>query len=96
MSRARMHKSLLAGLAVATVFGTAACGGTDDSSATRGGDGGIAETITIAQVQDQTGPVAYAGVGAKEGAELALEEINEQALPRRRRQRRARGVRHRR
>lgn len=80
MSRARMHKSLLAGLAVATVFGTAACGGTEGSSAASGGDGGIADTITVAQVQDQTGPVAYAGVGAKEGAELALEEINEQGF----------------
>ena len=79
MSRARMRKSLLAGLAVATVFGTAACGSTDESSASTG-DGGIADTVTIAQVQDQTGPVAYAGVGAKEGAELALEEINEQGF----------------
>ena len=59
MSRARMRKTLLAGLALATAFGAAACGGDDATGA--GGDGGIADTITIAQVQDQTGAVAYAG-----------------------------------
>lgn len=79
MSRARMRKTLLAGLALATVFGAAACGSSDGDTAS-GADGGIADTITVAQVQDQTGAVAYAGVGAKEGAELALEEINEEGF----------------
>jgi branched-chain amino acid transport system substrate-binding protein len=74
-----MRKTLLTGLAVATVFGAAACGGSDGSTGTDG-EGGIADTITVAQVQDQTGAVAYAGVGAKEGAELALEEINDQGF----------------
>lgn len=78
MSRARMRKTLLAGLALATAFGAAACGG-DDATGSSGG-GGIADTITVAQVQDQTGAVAYAGVGAKEGAELAIEEINDQGF----------------
>ncbi|TYL46366.1 ABC transporter substrate-binding protein [Nocardioides sp. BGMRC 2183] len=76
MISAWTRKSLLAGLATATALGMAACGG----GATGSGDGGIADTITIAQVQDQTGAVAYAGVGAKEGAELAIEEINEQGF----------------
>lgn len=79
MSRARMRTAVLAGLAMATALGTAACGGSADGSGTDG-DGGVATTITIAQVQDQTGAVAYAGVGAKEGAELAVEEINEQGF----------------
>lgn len=74
MSNARRRKGLLAGLAIATVVGTTACGA---GAGTTSGEG-IADTITIAQVQDLTGPVAYAGVGAKEGAELALEEIHEQ------------------
>lgn len=78
MSRARMRKSLLAGVAAATVFATAACGASDSEGGAAGG--GIADTITIAQVQDQTGAVAYAGVGAREGAELAVEEINEQGF----------------
>lgn len=78
MSRARMRTTVLAGLAIATALGTAACGSGDSGSG--GGDGGIEKTITIAQVQDQTGPVAYAGLGASEGAELAIEEINEQAF----------------
>lgn len=79
MSRARMRTTVLVGLAIATVLGTAACGSTDSDSASNG-DGGIASTIKIAQVQDQTGAVAYAGLGASEGAELAIEEINEQAF----------------
>lgn len=72
-----MRTSLMACLALATVFGTTACGSEGGGSAS---DGGIAKEITIAQVQDQTGPVAYAGVGAKEGAELALDEINKQGF----------------
>ena len=74
-SGTQRRKTLMAGLAMATVFGTAACGG---DLAGDDGDGGIASSIKIAQVQDQTGPVAYAGLGASEGAELAIEEIEEQ------------------
>ncbi|WP_205305053.1 ABC transporter substrate-binding protein, partial [Nocardioides sp. 616] len=74
-----MRKALLAGLAMATVLGTAACG-SDDGGSGAAGDGGIASTIKIAQVQDQTGAVAYAGLGASEGAELAIDEIHEQGF----------------
>lgn len=77
MSGARTRRRLLAGLATVALFTTAACG-SSDSGGGSDGDGGIADTITIAQVQDLTGAVAYAGVGANEGAELALEEINDQ------------------
>lgn len=72
------RKPLLAAVAMATVLGTAACG--SDGGSSNNGDGGIASTITIAQVQDQTGPVAYAGLGASEGAELAIDEIEEQGF----------------
>ncbi|NPC96068.1 ABC transporter substrate-binding protein [Nocardioides sp. zg-DK7169] len=74
-SGALRRKTLVAGVAMATVLGTAACGSGGDSA----GDGGD-NTIKIAQVQDQTGPVAYAGLGASEGAELAIEEIEEQGF----------------
>lgn len=77
MNRARMRQTVLAGVAITAVLATAACGSSPSGG---GGDGGIADKITIAQVQDQTGAVAYAGVGANEGAELAIEEINEQGF----------------
>jgi branched-chain amino acid transport system substrate-binding protein len=76
----RAHKRTMAtaSLAAASLIALAACGGggSDES----GSDGGISDTIKIAQVQDQTGAVAYAGLGASEGAELAIEEIEEQGF----------------
>lgn len=78
-SGALRSKGLLAAVAMTTVLGTAACG-SGDGGGSNNGDGGIASTIKIAQVQDQTGPVAYAGLGASEGAELAIEEIEEQGF----------------
>ncbi len=78
-SGALRRKALLAAVAMTTVLGTAACG-SGDGGGSSNGDGGIASTIKIAQVQDQTGPVAYAGLGASEGAELAIEEIEEQGF----------------
>lgn len=77
-SAARMRRTLLAGLAVSSVLVTAACGGNAEGGS--GGGGGIESTIKVAQVQDQTGTVAYAGLGASEGAELAIEEIEEQGF----------------
>src|SRR5690606_1320231 len=74
-SAARKRRTLLAGLAVSAVVATAACGGPEAGGS---GGGGIEKTIMIAQVQDQTGPIAYAGLGASEGAELAIEEIEQQ------------------
>ncbi|MFO7191091.1 MULTISPECIES: ABC transporter substrate-binding protein [Thermocrispum] len=74
-SAARKRRTLLAGLAVSAVVATAACGGPEAGGS---GGGGIEKTIKIAQVQDQTGPIAYAGLGASEGAELAIEEIEQQ------------------
>lgn len=78
MGREMRRRALLAAVAMTTVLGTAACGSGDGGGSE--GDGGIASTIRIAQVQDQTGPVAYAGLGASEGAELAIEEIEAQGF----------------
>lgn len=69
----------MAGLAMAVALSMTACGTSSDAESD-GGGGGIASTIKIAQVQDQTGPVAYAGLGASEGAELAIEEIEAQGF----------------
>lgn len=78
-SGAFTRKTLLAAVAITTMLGAAACG-SGSGSGGDGGDGGIASTIKIAQVQDQTGAVAYAGLGASEGAELAIDEIEEQGF----------------
>lgn len=57
--------------------GLAACGSNSGSSAA-GASGGIAKTITVEGVRDLSGDVAYAGVGAKNGDALAVDQINSQ------------------
>lgn len=69
-----------AAAAVASLLLVAACGGSGETGSGEGGGGGIDPEITIAAVHDTTGPIAYAGVGADRGAEIAIEEINEQAF----------------
>ncbi|WP_132992151.1 ABC transporter substrate-binding protein [Gordonia zhaorongruii] len=74
----RTRGAVVAALATATMVTAAACGG-GGTGAQQSGQG-IADTITLHAVNDQTGPVAYAGVGASKGAELAIEQINEQGF----------------
>jgi branched-chain amino acid transport system substrate-binding protein len=68
--------AVLAGLGLLT-----ACGSTGSGTPGAGeAAGGIASEIRLKGIYDTTGPVAYAGVGASQGAQLAMEEIQEQGF----------------
>lgn len=74
-------RALAGTAAVASLLLVSACGGGSGGSgggAAQGGSGGIAKDIKIAAVHDLTGPIAYAGVGARDGAQVALDEIQRQ------------------
>ena len=62
----------------------AACGGAGDAdtdaAAAVATSGELPDDIKLHAVWDITGPVAYAGLGASKGAQLAIEEINESAF----------------
>lgn len=72
-----MRKARLAviSVAVAALGGTAACGG-EAASSTGTPESGIPQEIRLAAVHDLTGPVAFGGVGARDGAAVAIAEIN--------------------
>lgn len=70
-----MHRKATALAAVAAMLSLAGCGATPTSGAT---EAGIADETKMVGVRDLTGPVAYAGVGAARGAELAVQEVNGQ------------------
>lgn len=65
--------TMIAGLSLVA----AACGsGGESTAAESAGDGKLPAEIKLVGVRDTTGPVAYAGLGAVKGTQLAVEEIN--------------------
>lgn len=74
------RKFLQATAAVASVALLAACGGGTDEAASAGGEGEVANEINLSGIFDTTGPIAYAGVGASKGIQLAIKEIEEQGF----------------
>jgi branched-chain amino acid transport system substrate-binding protein len=74
VNRTSSRRKAAALVSVLAVLALSACGGSTTAST----EAGIAEEIKMIGIRDQTGPVAYAGVGAARGADLAVAEINEQ------------------
>ncbi|MFL4477326.1 ABC transporter substrate-binding protein [Paeniglutamicibacter sp. ORCA_105] len=74
-NRASKYRKSVALLAVPAMLAIAGCSSAPTNAAT---ETGIAKEIKMVGVRDLTGPVAYAGVGAAQGAKLAVDQINEQ------------------
>lgn len=76
------RRLLQASAVLASVSLLAACGsGSGTEAGAQGGEGGgIASEIKLSGIYDTTGPIAYAGVGASKGINLAIEEIEEQGF----------------
>lgn len=67
--------------AIASIALLAACGGGEGTDAdANGGEGEVENEISLTGIFDTTGPIAYAGVGASQGIQLAIEEIEEQGF----------------
>ena len=75
MNWASNGRKAVALLAVPAMLAFAGCSTSPTSAAA---ETGIAKEIKMVGVRDLTGPVAYAGVGAAQGAKLAVKQINEQ------------------
>lgn len=67
----------MAALSLAALMGLSACGGSDSSSPS--GEG-LPDTIPVTMVGDMTGFGAQYGKSYREGAEVAIDEINESDL----------------
>ena len=76
MKSGRRGTAFAAVVVSSLVAATAACS-SGGGGATQSGQG-IAKDITVAAVNDQSGPVGYAGISASQGARLAVDQINEQ------------------
>ena len=71
-------RTALVAMLSAAALTVAACG--DGGGSGQDGGQGIAQNITIRAINDQTGESSYAGLGANRGAQLAVDEINEQGF----------------
>jgi branched-chain amino acid transport system substrate-binding protein len=82
MSVPTLRRQLLKATAVLASVGLLASCASTGTGTQGGGDsgGGIASEIKLKGIYDTTGPVAYAGVGAAKGAQLAMEEIEKQGF----------------
>jgi branched-chain amino acid transport system substrate-binding protein len=72
----RFAKLFVASAAVLSV--AVACGSSDDSSGGSSSGKGLPSTIKVVSVNPTTGVVAFAGVAANKGYELAVKQINDQ------------------
>lgn len=67
--------------AMASIALLASCGGGGDGDAeANGGEGEVANEINLTGIFDTTGPIAYAGVGASRGIQLAIDQIEEEGF----------------
>ncbi|MBB3665191.1 MULTISPECIES: ABC transporter substrate-binding protein [Prauserella salsuginis group] len=69
----RLRRATACALAVVAAVAMSGCDAAQGGIATQEG---IPEEIKLLGVRDQTGPVAYAGIGGARGGELAISEIN--------------------
>lgn len=58
--------------------GLAACGGSTSSGASTAAGGGLPASVKILSIREMTGPVAFAGINAQKGIDLAVEQIEQQ------------------
>lgn len=66
--------------AMASITLLASCGGGGGDAEANGGEGEVANEINLTGIFDTTGPIAYAGVGASRGIQLAIDQIEEEGF----------------
>ena len=76
MKTSFVKKFMVIALALAMVFTFAACGGSSDGGSDDGGDSGAA-VLKIGSSGPLTGGASIYGTAVKQGAEIAVAEINE-------------------
>jgi len=59
-------------------MGLAACGGSTSSSGSTAPGGGLPASVKILSIRELTGPVAFAGINAQKGIDLAVGQIEQQ------------------
>lgn len=71
----KVKKLLCMALAATMAFGFVGCG-SDDNSGNNAGDTGNASAIKLGAIGPVTGPAAVYGIAVKQGAQIAVDEIN--------------------